>query len=124
MAAPLHVPVLLEESLEYLQVPPGGVVVDATLGLAGHSAEIAKRLGGKGRLIGFDRDEHAMPLAKVRLAGVAEELGTEMPAMEFVSRSFSEIAEVIRPGTLDGLLADFGVSSLQLDCLLYTSRCV
>ena len=115
MAAPLHVPVLLEESLEYLQVPPGGVVVDATLGLAGHSAEIAKRLGGKGRLIGFDRDEHAMALAKVRLAGVAEELGTEMPAMEFVSRSFSEIAEVIRPGTLDGLLADFGVSSLQLD---------
>jgi len=115
MAAPLHVPVLLEESLEYLQVPPGGVVVDTTLGLAGHSAEIAKRLGGKGRLIGFDRDEHAMPLAKVRLAGVAEELGTEMPAMEFVSRSFSEIAEVIRPGTLDGLLADFGVSSLQLD---------
>ncbi len=115
MAAPLHVPVLLEESLEYLQVPPGGVVVDATLGLGGHSAEIAKRLGGKGRLIGFDRDEHAMALAKVRLAGVAEELGTEMPAMEFVSRSFSEIAEVIRPGTLDGLLADFGVSSLQLD---------
>jgi 16S rRNA (cytosine1402-N4)-methyltransferase len=105
----------LEEGLEYLQVPPGGVVVDATLGLAGHSAEIAKRLGGKGRLIGFDRDEHAMALAKVRLAGVAEELGTEMPAMEFVSRSFSEIAEVIRPGTLDGLLADFGVSSLQLD---------
>jgi 16S rRNA (cytosine1402-N4)-methyltransferase len=115
MAAPLHVPVLLEESLEYLQVPPGGVVVDATLGLGGHSAEIAKRLGASGRLIAFDRDEHAMALAKATLAGVAAELGPEMPAMEFVSRSFSEIAEVIQPGTLDGLLADFGVSSLQLD---------
>jgi 16S rRNA (cytosine1402-N4)-methyltransferase len=115
MAAPLHVPVLLEESLEYLQVPMGGVVVDATLGLGGHSAEIAKRLGSKGRLVGFDRDEHAMALAKARLAGVAAELGAEMPAMDFVARSFSEIAEVIQPGTLDGLLADFGVSSLQLD---------
>ena len=115
MAAPLHVPVLLEESLEYLQVPPGGVVVDATLGLGGHSAEIAKRLGASGRLIAFDRDEHAMALAKATLAGVTAELGPEMPAMEFVSRSFSEIAEVTQPGTLDGLLADFGVSSLQLD---------
>jgi len=115
MAAPLHVPVLLEESLEYLQVPPGGVVVDATLGLGGHSAEIAKRLGASGRLIAFDRDEHAMALAKATLARVTAELGPEMPAMEFVSRSFSEIAEVTQPGTLDGLLADFGVSSLQLD---------
>jgi 16S rRNA (cytosine1402-N4)-methyltransferase len=115
MAAPLHVPVLLEESLEYLKVPPGGVVVDATLGLGGHSVEIAKRLGAEGRLIGFDRDEHAMALAKARLGGIAAELGTAMPAMEFVSRSFSEVGEVIQPGTLDGLLADFGVSSLQLD---------
>jgi 16S rRNA (cytosine1402-N4)-methyltransferase len=115
MVEPQHVPVLLEESLNFLNVRAGGVVVDATLGFGGHSLAIAKRLGGSGRLICFDRDEQAMELAKARLAGLAEELGGEMPTVEFVGRPFSEIAEVISPGTLDGLLADFGVSSMQLD---------
>ena len=115
MERPQHVPVLLEESLEFLAVRPGGVYADATLGLAGHSAEIARRLGAKGKLIAFDRDPEAMSKAQVKLAAVAEELGPEMPTVEYVSRPFSEIAEVIAPGTLDGLLADFGVSSLQLD---------
>jgi 16S rRNA (cytosine1402-N4)-methyltransferase len=115
MAEPQHVPVLLEESLNFLNVRAGGVVVDATLGFGGHSLAIAKRLGAKGRLIAFDRDEQAMELAKARLAGLAEEMGAEMPTVEFVARPFSEIAEVVLPGTLDGLLADFGVSSMQLD---------
>ena len=115
MAGPLHVPVLLEASLEYLNVRSGGVVVDATLGLGGHSVEIARRLGPTGRLIAFDRDEQAMAKARVRLAELAAELGGQMPVIEFVARPFSEIAEVVAPGTLDGLLADFGVSSLQLD---------
>jgi 16S rRNA (cytosine1402-N4)-methyltransferase len=119
MDKPQHVPVLLEQSLELLNVRPGGVVVDATLGLGGHSAEIAKRLGPKGRLIAFDRDEQAMALGRAKLAHVAEELGSEMPAIEYVSRPFSEMAEVVGPGTeiglVDGLLADFGVSSLQLN---------
>ena len=115
MAAPQHVPVLLEQSLTFLNVRPGGVVVDATLGLGGHSAAIARRLGANGKLIAFDRDAQAMELAKAKLAALAEELGSEMPAVEFVARPFSEIAEVVKPGSLDGLLADFGVSSLQLD---------
>jgi 16S rRNA (cytosine1402-N4)-methyltransferase len=101
--------------LEYLNVRPGGVVVDATLGLGGHSSAIARRLGPTGRLIAFDRDENAMGKAKARLAALAEELGSEMPVVEYVPRAFSEIAEVVKPGTLDGLLADFGVSSMQLD---------
>jgi len=115
MAAPQHVPVLLEQSLTFLNVRPGGVVVDATLGLGGHSAAIARRLGANGKLIAFDRDAQAMELAKAKLAALAEELGSEMPAVEFVARPFSEIAEVVKLGSLDGLLADFGVSSLQLD---------
>ncbi|HEY5214102.1 MAG TPA: 16S rRNA (cytosine(1402)-N(4))-methyltransferase RsmH [Acidobacteriaceae bacterium] len=115
MAEPQHVPVLLEESLNFLNVRPGGVVVDATLGFGGHSAAICRRLGPAGKLIAFDRDEQAMELAKARLAVLAEELGAEMPTVEYVARPFSEIAEVIKPGTLDGLLADFGVSSMQLD---------
>jgi 16S rRNA (cytosine1402-N4)-methyltransferase len=115
MKSPRHVPVLLEEVLEYLNVRPGGVICDATLGLAGHSSEIAKRLGGKGKLIGFDRDPEAMEAAKVRLEEVRAELGEEMPEMVFVAKAFSEAASEIEPGSLDGLLADFGVSSLQLD---------
>src|SRR3984957_11841911 len=115
MAAPQHVPVLLEQSLTFLNARPGGVVVDATLGLGGHSAAIARRLGANGKLIAFDRDAQAMERAKAKLAALAEELGSEMPAVEFVARPFSEIAEVVLPGTLDGLLADFGVSSMQLD---------
>ena len=115
MAEPQHVPVLLDESLNFLNVRAGGVVVDATLGFGGHSAAICRRLGPAGTLIAFDRDEQAMDLAKARLALLAEELGAEMPTVEYVARPFSEIAEVVKPGALDGLLADFGVSSMQLD---------
>jgi 16S rRNA (cytosine1402-N4)-methyltransferase len=115
MKSPRHVPVLLEEVLEYLNVRPGGVICDATLGLAGHSSEIAKRLGGKGRLIGFDRDPAAMEAAKVRLEEVRAELGDGMPEVVFEPRAFSEASSLIEPGSLNGLLADFGVSSLQLD---------
>jgi 16S rRNA (cytosine1402-N4)-methyltransferase len=115
MKSPRHVPVLLEEVLEYLNVRPGGVICDATLGLAGHSSEIAKRLGGRGKLIGFDRDPEAMEAAKVRLEEVKAELGDAMPEVVLEPRAFSEASSVIEPGSLDGLLADFGVSSLQLD---------
>jgi 16S rRNA (cytosine1402-N4)-methyltransferase len=115
MKSPRHVPVLLEEVLEYLNVRPGGVICDATLGLAGHSSEIAKRLGGRGKLIAFDRDPEAMAAAKVRLEEVRAELGSEMPEVVFEPRAFSEASSLIAPGSLDGLLADFGVSSLQLD---------
>ncbi len=115
MSTPRHVPVLLEESLNFLDVRVGGTICDATLGLAGHSAAIAARLGSKGRLICFDRDPDAMALGKARLAEVATELGERMPVVEFVPRAFSEIGDVLKSGSLDGLLADFGVSSLQLD---------
>ncbi len=114
-ARPQHVPVLLEESLDLLKVRRGGVYADATLGLGGHSAAIAQRLGGKGTLIAFDRDPEAMAQAQRRLEQVAAELGPEMPMVRYVSRPFSAVGEEIRPGSLDGLLADFGVSSLQLD---------
>src|SRR6201985_2294162 len=98
MNNPRHVPVLLEEVLEYLNVRPGGVICAATLGLAGHSSEIAKRLGGKGKLIGFDRDPEAMELAKARLEEVKAELGTEMPEVVYVAKAFSEAANEIEPG--------------------------
>jgi 16S rRNA (cytosine1402-N4)-methyltransferase len=115
MTEPLHIPVLLEDALMYLNVRPGGVYVDATLGLGGHSAAIARKLGGKGRLICFDRDAEAMAKARLRLDALRAELGDAMPRVEYHARAFSEAQEVIAKGSLDGLLADFGVSSLQLD---------
>ena len=108
-------PVLLEEVLDLLKVRPGGTYVDATLGLAGHASAIARRLGPEGTLIGFDRDPQALGLATARLDALREELGTEMPQVRLIPRAFSAAGEEIEPGTLDGLLADFGVSSLQLD---------
>jgi 16S rRNA (cytosine1402-N4)-methyltransferase len=114
-----HIPVLLEEALEFLNVRPGGTYVDATLGLGGHSAAIARRLGAAGRLICFDRDPEAMAKGRARLEEVAAEIGSEMPTVVFEPRAFSEAAVAIGSnhgrGTLDGLLADFGVSSMQLD---------
>ncbi len=115
MSNPRHVPVLLEEVLDLLNVRPGGTYVDATLGLAGHAGAIARRLGGNGTLIGFDRDPQAMALATATLDALREELGDAMPHVRLIPRAFSAAAEEIAPASLDGLLADFGVSSLQLD---------
>jgi 16S rRNA (cytosine1402-N4)-methyltransferase len=110
-----HVPVLLTEALQYLAVRPGATVVDCTVGLAGHSAEIVRRLGPKGRLIGFDRDPEALELARERLERVCGELGSEAPEVELIGEAFSAVAEHVKAGSADGVLADFGVSSLQLD---------
>src|SRR2546423_1871740 len=108
MDRPQHVPVLFEEDLEFLNVRPRGGFADATLGLGGHSVAIASRLGREGRLICFDRDPQAMELAKARLEALNAELGVEMPEVRFEPRAFSEAAEAIELGSLDGLLADFG----------------
>jgi 16S rRNA (cytosine1402-N4)-methyltransferase len=110
-----HVPVLLTEALEYLQVKAGSTVVDCTLGLAGHSAEIARRLGPTGTLIGFDRDPQALELAKAKLDAVCAELGDQAPTVRLIGEAFSAAPEHVKPESVDGLLADFGVSSLQLD---------
>src|SRR5215469_2288715 len=110
-----HVPVLLHEAIEYLQVRPGSTILDATLGLAGHASEIVRRLGPAGRLIGFDRDPQALALAKARLDGVCGELGNQAPTVELIGEAFSAAPLHVAPGSLDGMLADIGVSSLQLN---------
>jgi 16S rRNA (cytosine1402-N4)-methyltransferase len=110
-----HVPVLLQDAIRYLNVRRGGTYADATLGLAGHSSAIARLLGPGGTLIAFDRDPDAMELANSRLDALRAELGSEMPTVILHSTEFSEAEDLIEPGSLDGLLADFGVSSLQFD---------
>src|SRR3954447_10728228 len=93
-----HVPVLLKEAIEYLQVRPGSTILDATLGLAGHAEEIVRRLGPTGRLIGFDRDPQALALAKERLDRVCEELGEQAPAVELIGEAFSAAPLHVTPG--------------------------
>jgi 16S rRNA (cytosine1402-N4)-methyltransferase len=110
-----HVPVLLNDAIRYLNVRRGGTYADATLGLAGHSSAIARLLGPEGRLIAFDRDPEAMALAKERLAVLKEELGPEMPEVVLHDVEFSQAGELLERASLDGLLADFGVSSMQFD---------
>ena len=110
-----HVPVLFQEAIDFLRVRASGTYVDCTLGLAGHAEGIARLLGPEGRLIGFDRDPEALELAKARLDRVCEELGSQAPQVTLVGEAFSSIAGHVKPASADGLLADFGVSSLQFD---------
>ncbi len=105
-----HTPVLAEEALRWLNVEPGGTYVDATVGLGGHAVEIAARLTS-GRLIGLDRDAGALEIARQRLEPYQERV-------VLVQADFSRIDEVVREMNLpllNGILADLGVSSLQLD---------
>ncbi len=114
-ARPQHVPVLLKQVIEFLNVRPDGIYLDATLGFAGHSSEILRRLGPQGRLIAFDRDSAAMESATARLEQVRQEIGNAAPQIELHSTEFSSATELIEAGSIDGVLADFGVSSMQLD---------
>ncbi len=107
-----HVPVLLKEAIDFLAVKRGGTYLDATVGLGGHSYEIAKRLGAPGHLIGFDKDPAALAVAQVKLAPVVGR--PDWPTVTLMHGSFAELANDQRPATIDGLIADLGVSSLQL----------
>ena len=105
-----HVSVLLEECLEGLNIKPDGIYVDGTLGGAGHSSQIVKRLT-TGRLIGIDRDPVALKAAGERLAPYQDRV-------TLVHSNFCEIAQVLRDldiDGVDGILLDLGVSSPQLD---------
>ena len=105
-----HVSVLLEECIDGLNIKPDGIYVDGTLGGAGHSSQIAKRLT-TGRLIGIDRDPVALKAAGERLAPYADRV-------TLVHSNFCEIARVLDDLNIegvDGILLDLGVSSPQLD---------
>src|SRR5215475_6501077 len=115
-----HVPVLLKEAIDFLAVRRGGTYIDATVGLGGHSYEIAKRLGAQGRLIGVDKDPAALEKAAVRLQSPVASEHTDWPKIELRHGSFADLANDRRLTTddiqrADGILADLGVSSLQLD---------
>ena len=105
----VHIPVLLQETIEGLAIRPDGIYVDGTVGGAGHSYEIASRLTQGGRLIGLDRDPDAVEAATKRLQG--------LPAT-VVHCNYSQIREALDGldiAAVDGILMDLGVSSHQLD---------
>ena len=108
-----HVSVLLKEAIDFLAVQRGGTYIDATVGLGGHSYEIAKRLGAAGHLIGVDKDPAALELARERLQP-SSELEGDWPQITLLHGSFAKIGERFGSASADGLLADLGVSSLQL----------
>ncbi|MGA2808338.1 MAG: 16S rRNA (cytosine(1402)-N(4))-methyltransferase RsmH [Terracidiphilus sp.] len=110
-----HVPVLFKEAIDFLRVRPGTTVVDCTLGLAGHASGIARLLGPEGHLIGFDRDPEALELGRAKLDEVCRELGSQAPRVTLIGEAFSSAPMHLKPASVDGLLADFGVSSLQFD---------
>ena len=105
-----HMPVLLNETLEQLNIKQNGIYVDCTLGGGGHSIEIARQLGGNGRLIGIDRDIAAINAATKRLEGY----GSFTPVHDNYSNIIS-ILQGLGIHKVDGILMDLGVSSHQLD---------
>ena len=105
-----HIPVLLNEVIEGLNIDPDGIYVDGTLGGAGHSYEIAKRLKG-GRLIGIDRDEDAIAAASERLEPFSDRV-------TIVRGNYGDMADILGDigiSEVDGILLDLGVSSHQID---------
>ena len=110
MEQPKHISVLLQECIDNLNIHPDGIYVDGTLGLGGHSYEIASRLT-TGRLIGIDRDETAIERAGRRLQPFADRI-------TLVHGNFSDAADILDSlniDAVDGMLFDLGVSSPQLD---------
>ena len=105
-----HKPVLLEKTIEGLKIKEDGIYVDGTLGGAGHSKEILKKLSSKGILIGIDRDEEALKAAKENLK--------EYSNVKFIHGNHDEIEKILQDLNIekvDGILLDLGVSSYQLD---------
>src|SRR5438128_2433417 len=106
-----HRPVLLDEVLAVLNPQPGQTLVDATLGWAGHSVEILRRLGPEGRLIGVDLDSENLPRARERLESVGGPF--TLHHANFAGLSALLAREGVAP--VDGVLADLGMSSMQVD---------
>jgi 16S rRNA (cytosine1402-N4)-methyltransferase len=115
----VHIPVMLAEVLEYLVPRPGGLILDATVGLGGHAAAVLDRLTPAGRLLGLDQDPEALEIARARLCDVARSHRWSVPEpFHLEQANFSQAADVLdRLGepAIRGTLFDLGVSSLQLD---------
>lgn len=111
MGEKFHIPVMLEETLNYLNLSPGKIIVDATIGTAGHSLAISERILPGGMLIGIDRDKESLEIARRRLSNFGD-------ACKFIYGNFMDLDKILadlKIKKVDGLLFDLGVSSFQLE---------
>ena len=108
-----HLPVLLTECMDGLRIVPGGEYLDCTLGGGGHTLEMLRR---GGRVTGIDRDADAIAAASARVESFLQETGTDASAFRAVHGNFHDAASLVGETRFDGILADLGVSSFQLDC--------
>jgi 16S rRNA (cytosine1402-N4)-methyltransferase len=108
-----HKPVLLEECIENLDIKSNGIYIDGTLGGAGHGAEIYKRLGEGGILIGVDQDAFALEISSKRLRSLNGQVGLIFENTNFIN--LKEVCNKNKIQSVDGILLDLGVSSHQLD---------
>lgn len=106
-----HRPVMLKEILEYLDLKPGNVIVDCTIGLGGHSEEILKKISPGGRLIGIDRDSESLALTEQRLKKIND--CYKLVWDDF--RNLNKIMSDLEIEEVDGIIFDLGVSSYQLE---------
>ena len=106
-----HTSVLLQETIDGLNIRPDGIYVDGTLGGGGHSYEIASRLSDRGQLIGIDQDEAAITAAGERL----KEFGDRVIIVRSNYRNTKSILQSLQIEKIDGMMLDLGVSSYQLD---------
>lgn len=110
MEVQYHIPVMLEEVINYLELRPGMTIVDATIGTGGHSKEIIRRIMPGGRLIGIDRDKESLGICRQRLEEYAD-------VCEFVHDNFIDLDSVLNNLSIkkiDGIVFDLGISSFQL----------
>lgn len=111
MAEKIHIPVMFQEVIDYLKLSPGKIIVDATIGTGGHSKGILEHIMPGGKLIGIDRDQDSLAIARQRLSDFG-------PACEFVYGNFVDmdnILENLNIKKIDGVLFDLGLSSYQLE---------
>ncbi|HUA00249.1 MAG TPA: 16S rRNA (cytosine(1402)-N(4))-methyltransferase RsmH [Candidatus Aquilonibacter sp.] len=106
----LHTPVLVAEVIEWLRIRPEGTYADVTAGTGGHAIEIAKRLT-TGRVVAIDRDPRALGVARERL----KEFGEKVILMQSDFSRIGEVANELKLAPFDGVIADLGVSTLELD---------
>ena len=106
-----HIPVMHREVMDFLNPSAGGCFLDGTLGLAGHASSICERIGAQGHLIGLDRDEQSLRVARERLSGFKGRL--DLAHSDF--RDFDAVLNRLGVKELDGMLLDLGISSFQLD---------
>ena len=107
----VHIPVMSTQVLEYLNLQPGGLYIDGTIGAGGHAAQILSKLSNKGKLIGIDRDAEALEICYERFSAFADQISLHHSSYH----NLSKIMGINGPSRANGILLDLGISSLQIN---------